>query len=246
MKISVLTEKGISKTYSEDLVIVNEKIVKETSEKFKIDQLRIIGVADGVGGNNGGKEAASFLLENLVNLNGDFFCEEDLLMKLKLINEQMIQIGKKTECNQKMATVFSGIYMGNDKCYLIHIGNTRLYVKQGRFLQCLTEDQTMKALYERNGNFVAADYSNPSEIYGCFGGGIAELVGFLEIKEIKLETLGNLLLLTSDGIHEYVTVSFLEKILNTNVDDNSMLCEISNEAIKNGSRDDRSIVIIHL
>lgn len=246
MRVSVLSESGINKMESEDAVIVNNLIIREAWENIEIDQMEIVGIADGVGGNAGGKEAADFLLKKLISLDKEFDNKTELSLKMKMINNELIEEAKTNILKSKMATVYSGIIANQNRYYTIHIGNTRIYAKQGRFLNCLTEDQTMKALHERNGNYGAADKCNPSEIYSCFGGGEPKLFQYMEIAEIDNDLLDSSVIITSDGIHEYVSIGFIEKLMNDNLEDETLLRKISDEALSNGSQDDRSIVIIHI
>ena len=55
----------------------------------------------------------------------------------------------------------------------------------------------------------------------------------------------NKMLLTSDGIHEYVDIDLMEEILNDSVISNEAKCDrIITAAIEAGSEDDITIVLI--
>ena len=52
------------------------------------------------------------------------------------------------------------------------------------------------------------------------------------------------LILTSDGVHEFVDVDFIEETLVTSKSDDVAVKLITDKAIQNGSTDDKTIAII--
>ena len=92
----------------------------------------------------------------------------------------------------------------------------------------------------------AENYDRRNEITACFGGGNPALINSLVFEESN-EALSNAkrIVLTSDGVHEYVSIDEMEDILNDeNVSPLQACEEIINLAKASGSTDDKSIVII--
>lgn len=54
----------------------------------------------------------------------------------------------------------------------------------------------------------------------------------------------NTLVLTSDGVHEFVDIDTLEEIINVNISGDEKCSLIEQRARNNGSQDDISIVLI--
>ena len=148
-----------------------------------------------------------------------------------------------------MATTLSGICISDEKARSFHIGNTRIYVFQGSYIKQITEDHTSVNWLVKTGKLSkkeAETYDRRNEITACFGGGNPALINSLVFEESN-EVLSNAkrIVLTSDGVHEYVSVDELEDVLNNEAFEPISMCnEILNLAKANGSTDDKSIVII--
>ena len=66
MKIYAMTEKG-EHSENEDRILINDNIISDGFFETESNEQTIICVADGVGGNNAGAVASSFVCENLKN-----------------------------------------------------------------------------------------------------------------------------------------------------------------------------------
>ena len=64
--IYIDTRKGKHHKISEDAVLVGDFIISDESDVLPVPEEGFVCVADGVGGNNGGADASTFLLEELL------------------------------------------------------------------------------------------------------------------------------------------------------------------------------------
>lgn len=242
MKIYAMTEKG-EHCENEDRILINDTIVSAGTFETECDGNLKICVADGVGGNNAGAVASSFVCEHLKNiaLSG----KNDLVD----INSKLLAKSTENENYNGMATTLSGICISNGKISSFHVGNTRIYVFQGSYIKQITEDHTSVNWLVKTGKLSkkeAETYHRRNEITACFGGGNPSLINSLVFEE-RNEALSNAkrIVLTSDGVHEYVSIDEMEDILNGESISPLQACEeIINIAKTNGSNDDKSIVII--
>ncbi|WP_298586153.1 PP2C family serine/threonine-protein phosphatase [uncultured Megasphaera sp.] len=243
MQVYWSTIKGTDKAGSEDRVLVGQRISFEETSQAVIDH-GFVAVADGVGGNYGGADAASFVCQSVSNI------DEPSKILFQRINHLLIE---KSSSNYayNMATTFSGIYMAPDKADLIvfHVGNTRIYaIQAGKYLRQITEDDTVVQHLIKTGKLTeeeAENYSARNEITACFGGGKETL---LQMDEIHLrDKVPKQLLLTSDGIHEYLSIDEMETIL-AGVDDDKikLVKTMVEQAIVNGSQDDCTAIFVDL
>lgn len=114
----------------------------------------------------------------------------------------------------------------------------------------ITEDHTSVNWLVKTGKLSkkeAENYDRWNEITACFGGGDPALINTLVFEE-NVEILLNTkrIVLTSDGVHEYVTINELEDVLNNESISPLQSCtKIINIARENGSTDDKSIIIIN-
>lgn len=237
--IYVSTHAGKRHSISEDAVLVGTKVLTETSETLPMPECGFICVADGVGGNRGGDQASQYVLGELSKHQET--TDDDLAGLLKEINEGLIAAAVTDGTATDMATTLTGFYVKDSQFRLVHIGNTRAYIKQGRYLKQITSDHTTYNWLISSGQGEAAQNCNKSEITNCFGGKNPALLSKLLISECQQFTLA---LLTSDGVHEYVDLDSLEEIITSEGSPSDKCEEIIQRAIAAGSEDDISVVII--
>lgn len=235
--VYVMTRKGKHHSVSEDAVLVDREVISETNAFFPVPDNGFICVADGVGGNSGGAAASKFVLSELAKWDDSV----DLKTYLQKINDDLIRASKQDETNSKMATTLTGFCFAKDSIRLIHVGNSRAYIKQGRYLKQITQDHTTYNWLLSTNQYDAAESCNRNEITNCFGGGNPLLLSKLNVCECQPFTLA---ILTSDGIHEYVDLDTIEDIINGKETFEEKCGIIVQKALDNGSEDDMSIVII--
>lgn len=236
--IYVATKCGASHSASEDTALVGTEVFVNTNAVVPFPQLGFICVADGVGGNCGGAKASNYICTALAEAEGlhpdmlqDYLYEE---------NEALIQLSKTAPEYSNMATTLSGVYVVEDEMVLVHVGNSRVYVKQGKYLKQLTSDHTTYNWFMSTGNTEAAKMCNKSEITNCFGGGNVSLISKLSVN--KCHGFSSLLL-TSDGVHEYVDIDLLERILNSESTGQEKCDQILALAQEAGSEDDMTVIL---
>lgn len=236
--IYVVSRRGVNHEVCEDAVLVGTEILSGSSVTLRQPDEGFVCVADGVGGNNGGEEASHYVLKALAEFQDD---ETNLRTGLVHINSELIERAKGTPERSNMATTLTGFYTEAGQYWLIHVGNTRAFVRQGRYLKQITSDHTTYNWLKCSGQIEAAEACNKNEITNCFGGAKESLLSKLVVTELAPFSL---MVLTSDGVHEYVDLDTLEDIL-TGEGSYDDKCEaIINEAANNGSEDDMTIVVI--
>lgn len=237
--IYVSTHAGQRHNISEDAVLVGPEVIFETSTELPIPENGFVCIADGVGGNRGGNQAAQFVLKSLSKVSAD--TDEDLKNNLREINESLISTARAEGVAPDMATTLTGFFFHGNLCRLIHVGNTRVYIRQGKYLKQITSDHTTYNWLLSSGQVDVAEQCNKCEITNCFGGNNPDLLAKLLITECQRFSLA---LLTSDGVHEYVDIDSLEDIVSGEGSLADKCEEIIQRAIKAGSEDDLTVVII--
>ena len=234
MKISAATRCGCDKSASDDRILVGGKILCCEELCCDIEPPFALGISDGVGGNAGGDIAAQYVCERLSLCN----CE-NLQDEISEINSGLLALAKKTPGKEKMAATYSGVFLcENQPGKLLHIGNTRVYAIQGGYLKQLTSDMTSYNYYMSLGRTQEAEQCSRSEITACFGGGTSSL-----FRPQILDLSGGGLLMTSDGVHDFLDIDMLEGIISAAESDIAACREIISRALAAGSEDDMSVVI---
>lgn len=260
MKIAYQVQIGQDKVNCEDhaLVCTAEKsyVLNSTKGELEVTLPCVITVADGVGGNPGGHDASKFVVEEIAKYfetgkcfkssDSKDFTENDITTTIKEINSKLVEYANGIEGKERMATTFSSIFLSENNGIFIHTGNTRISVLNNIFIKQLTTDHTTYQWLQDIGNYEAAENCNKCEINSCLGGGTERNLTRLDTKVFYDENqLPKLILMTSDGIHEFVDLDFLEDTINNeSLSDLEKTEVILQEALKNGSEDDKTILII--
>ena len=235
MNITAITQKGTYKSENEDRIIAGNSVVSEGAFRAQVHK-GVIAVADGVGGNKAGAVASHFVATRLSLLEA--FSEEALAE----INRELLSLSAESAAHENMATTLSGVAFGGEPC-VFSVGNTRVYLLQGRkYLKQLTADDTTLNYLLCTGRLSAEEaetFAGKNEITACFGGGAPHL---FKIKCFSVNSTSAPFLITSDGIHDYLTVDDMEDII-AEYGISEEACEAMISAARNaGSLDDASII----
>lgn len=237
MKIIAVTQKGLNKDENEDRIIVGKSIVAEGNFVTEVTN-GCIAIADGVGGHNAGYVASHFVANSLT------MSKNITVELLASINAELLELAKSKEEYQGMATTLAGIELSQEDIRLFSIGNTRIYtIQSGKYLKQLTTDDTTLNYLLATGQLKqeeAKSFDRKNEITACFGGGTIDL---FKIKLNVIAPLNSLVLMTSDGIHDHISIDQMEDII-AEYGLSSVSCEKMIAAARNsGSTDDISILL---
>lgn len=237
MNVIAVTQKGKNKTENEDRIVVDKSIVANGTLYTEINA-GILAVADGVGGHNAGSVASHFIASRLCSMN------EITIEQMQTINNELLRASEAHIAQKGMATTLSGVCFSKSKTQLFSIGNTRVYLLQsGKYLKQLTNDDTTLNYLLATGRLLPEDadkFDRKNEIMACFGGGSPDL---FKIKITTMEPLISPIMITSDGIHDYLTVDQMEDIIEKIGICERACAELVDAARKSGSCDDASIIL---
>ncbi len=237
MNIIAVTQKGPSKTENEDRIVVGKNIIANGILQTELSE-GVIAIADGVGGNNAGAVASHFVAEKLTAL------DSVSMNDFSNINVELLSHSSSSEEYEKMATTLSGLAVYHGITQIFSVGNTRVYSLQGsKYLKQLTTDDTTLNYLLSTGQLSAEDaasFDRKNEITACFGGGSPSL---FKIKCNSVEQLASPFMMTSDGVHDYISVDQMEDIIAEHGMTISACEAMIATARNNGSMDDSSIVL---
>lgn len=238
MKVFSYMEKGSGKAVSEDTILVGDNILKEGF--YTLDGVfSCVAVADGVGGNAGGRDASEFVVSAFRKNR-----ESDLIAVARNINEELISYAGTIPQKEEMATTFSGVFFYNSLPYkILHVGNCRVSAIQGVYLKQLTTDHTTAEWLRSRGMYEAAECAPSNEITACFGSGNPVRLQQLTMFDIERDFIGYLV--TSDGIHDYLEIEDMEDFVEAKDFSKDAFAALARKAEDNGSMDDKSIVLIY-
>ena len=243
MKICVYSQIGEGKSVCEDAAMVAGTIISDSYFEIQTEQTHTVAIADGVGGNAGGECASRYVLEKLNEVSMADVSVEYLKQFIEDVNKDLLYYASSSSGKENMATTLTGLIMTSGSGYLFHVGNTRVYGLQGNYLKQLTEDQTTYQWLLNIGQIEAAEKCNKNEITHCLGGGNTQYGSAVCVKEYDTLNAYKRILLTTDGIHEYVSIDELEDFMSGELSEITMQL-LADKAKGNGSSDDQTIIVI--
>jgi protein phosphatase len=237
--------------------------------KLKKDEYLFI-VADGMGGHEAGevashKAVSMFVhqLEKEKNIAADENSNQTL-QKLKRIvidiNETLIREGSRSHKKNGMGTTFSALYIKKNRGYIIHVGDSRIYLfspslphtgnidtsaapVQMRQLTRLTEDHSFVGKLLKDGLITEEEArSHPKRNVLFQSIGIKRDITIQTTGPIPIQ-MGQKYLVCSDGLYGVVPDSEIEEYLN-----DKSTAQIAEQLVKranfNGGPDNISVIVI--
>jgi len=191
-------------------------------------------IADGMSGSEAGKEAAEACVSGFLN---DYFSTPESWSTKKsgtkvlgALNQWLYAQGHRNyESTRAMVTTLSVLVLKSTTAHLFHIGDTRIYRMREGKIECLTHDHRVHISDEKN--------------YLSRAMGI-ELQMEIDYRSIAVEK-NDIYLLTTDGIHDYLTDPQLADFLyGTRHDPDKIARDIVQAALVKKSHDNVSCQII--
>ncbi len=234
MKYAFMSDKGITRDNNEDFILISEKPP-------------VFLLADGMGGHSAGEiaseNACRFVMEKIYEnkdkLEKDYI--EIFENAIKQSNEHLLKMSEKDSELEGMGTTLVLLYLVDDKYTIFHIGDSRAYKFSGKKLIKLTKDHSLvqdmvddgiisekEAKNHKLRNVITRSLGAPQEVE----------IDFVEgnLKE------GELLLLCSDGLHDYVDLNRVISLLKKHgVDAVEHIIDLANKA---GGKDNCSVICV--
>jgi len=241
----------------------NQGHVRPTNEDcFGIDApLGLCVVADGMGGHNAGEVAARMAVDAVTEyirksasnraggygpfgVNPSLSHDGNLLQTaIQLANIEILEAAMSTPGFSGMGTTIVAAFVRGQRLSVAHVGDSRLYLRSGKRLRQLTRDDSWTA------TVLAHDSrTNGSQLRNHpLGHALTNVVGThprteVHITEATLES-GDLLLLTTDGVHGPLDVGRMERVLADGGDASRLAASLVAAALTHGSCDNCTAIV---
>lgn len=217
VNISSHTDTGdIKKTNQDSILRLNGMINKHSVGLFI--------VADGCGGLEYGEEISNFIITHFLRLWND---ELEKIIGIKKVDMKYIDsflnkalhdindkaIAFSTMVSGKVGSTLTMLFTIDDQYIIKNVGDSRVYLKRGRKISQVTEDQSLVADMIRNGELTkeeAKNFKKKNVLTMC--------IGFFEDLKIysKFGKIKNndTFILCCDGLHNHVSSKKMLDILN--------------------------------
>jgi serine/threonine protein phosphatase PrpC len=219
LELAQLTDVGRVREHNEDDLLAWQLPVEHWSPHAV---LAVLAVADGMGGHQRGEVASAMAIEAL----GQALCQPDspchfesaaLLRRylsdtVQACNRRIHDLGTdgQTDCP---GTTLTAVALCDDSLVVAHVGDSRAYLLRDGRLDQLTDDHSYVAEQVRAGHMTEeAARTSP------FRGSLTRCLGSQAEVKVDLVTAGcrrgDLVLVCSDGLSEYVQREEIEAVLN--------------------------------
>lgn len=208
-------------------------------------------VADGMGGYNGGDIASrlavtaakNYIENNFVNVEHN---KEELqkLVKnaIEYANMVVYEKSKENKELEGMGTTIEIVLAYNDRVYIGHIGDSRIYRIRKNFMRKLTVDDSYVQKLVKDGTITKEEAVNHpkknmlTKALGCasFVEPVISVKGFLK---------DDIIVITSDGLTNMVNEDKIYEIVTTNLENSAE--ELIKQANNAGGIDNITVVIIN-
>ncbi|MCK8604211.1 PP2C family protein-serine/threonine phosphatase [Desulfoferrobacter suflitae] len=230
-----LTHRGMVRKTNEDRSLI---------QKFAGGDV-LLAVADGMGGHAAGERAAQIAVESLNLIRPESPDIEDQLVERLLAARRMIlDITAKDPALQGMGTTLTVALVGNGTVHWTHVGDSRLYLFRENELVQVTDDHTFPGHLVKEGEISreeARAHPLRSMLLSCIGCEQFEMdTGTFDI------AAGDLLLLSTDGLHDGVPEQHIISILRSNTGLKQKLDALMDAALAAGGRDNITVVAAEL
>jgi protein phosphatase len=177
----------------------------------------LLAVADGMGGEAGGGLAAQIAKDCLEDFDPHSpEPEVHLLSLMQKAHEEILRQINDSPSHQGMGTTLTAAFAIENRVHWAHIGDSRLYLFRGAELRQVTGDHTIPALLLRDGEITEAESFDLTE--------------------------GDLLLLSTDGLHDEVPGDTIASILSSEAGLEKRFESLVQQALEAGGRDNITIV----
>ncbi len=178
------------------------RVRRQNEDRFlKNDDLRLFGVADGVGGLPGGAEAAKLTVETLQAAIADKFPANDtaLIRVVREVNNRVAELGQLLSPGLGIGTTLTVGLIHQDILRIAHVGDSRCYLWREGTLHQVTEDHSVEneaRARRARGEIVDVPMQHRNALTRCIGQPYDPEV---DVVTIPLQA-GDRILFASDGI----------------------------------------------
>ena len=192
-------------------------------------------------GNSTGNTAADNKADNLTRKN----IKKLLIDSIKNANKSVFTEAMEKPEYYRMGTTLTACYIQKNTAYIVHIGDSRLYIKRGSSFKPLTSDHTIVGELYRRGKLSYEDtFNHPQRNYLINVLGIAEDINpdFLSYKILPED----ILLLCSDGLNSMLKDEDMVIIINKYKSARDITKNLIKDAIIKGGPDNITVIVIKI
>lgn len=239
-----ITDNGIM-DHNEDAYLIGKQVLTSGSLNTMVSAPFIAAVSDGVSNEKCGELASSKCLEFLKDIQ--FSSRTDLKKEVMNVHEKLKDFSSKDKTTENMQATLCAVAIDeNEVIHTINVGDSRLYRYRRGNIKQLSRDQSLVQMLYEEGSITAAEkksHVHRNIIFPVMGN--MKSMPKPDIKNHReIMKYGDVILICSDGLSDYVSCSDMEEILERPTNLTNRLQKLVKLAIDKGSKDNITIVAL--
>jgi serine/threonine protein phosphatase PrpC len=184
---------------------------QDTLGVFELFGHRVLLVCDGMGGHAGGAHASALAVRTVHEELSAAITDprEDLKRAVEVANRTIFEASRKNYKLNGMGTTIVAVIITDGVAHVAHVGDSRVYLVRDGALRALTRDHTMVNVFVDAELLSPQDAATHPEAHVLSRSLGVERDVDVEMSAPVVLTLGDRLLLTSDGVHGPVSEDLL-------------------------------------
>lgn len=213
------------------------------------DGITLAILCDGMGGHAGGVHASETTIAVFEREFRKGFDDQKISSwfgeTLKIAKKEMAKLGVENPKLLDMGTTVTAAIIFSDIIYIFNVGDSRTYAYNGLLFQ-LTKDHNLRNYYIDKYNYSAEE---AAKVMGAMA--LTSALGPKKTTSVDSFVLDRdasvkYIVLTSDGIHDYVSKPQFESILSTEESIETKTKELIKQSIRGKSSDNLTVIIVDL
>ena len=230
-----ITDKGVMK-HNEDAYMISDRVLTEGNIDVMLSPPFLAAVSDGVSGERYGEIASRKCLEFLSRIQFD--SGTDLKKAVMNVHRDLYDYGIQDNKTKNMQATLCAIAIDeNDNLYTVNVGDSRMYRYRRGDIKQISRDQSLVQLLYEEGTITADEkktHVHKNIIFPVMGNVSAEPKP--DVKNLhEIMKYGDLILICSDGLSDYVSSTEMEDILDLPARLPKRLEKLVKLAIENGT-----------
>lgn len=239
-----ITDKGVM-SHNEDAFLIGRNVCDSGTYEQQLDGSFVTAVSDGVSGENSGEFASRMCLECVRDM--DFSESTDISGSFMEIHRRLTEYSvQNPDMHNMQATLCGLLFDGNGTITAFNVGDSRLYrFRDGRIRQ-ISRDQSLVQLLYEEGTITLEQrktHARRNIIFPVFG----SLTAVPKTDIIPIEDgmrYGDILLLCTDGLSDYVSALDMEEILEMPKSLPKRLELLVKKALENNCNDNITVIAV--
>ena len=221
----------------------HQGLVRASNQDSQLVDEGVMGVADGMGGHNGGETASRVAVQVLKNaLRGKKPEPRALEVGMEAANRRIFDMARHDSALSGMGTTVTFLWEDGKQAYLCHVGDSRAYLMRGGELKQITEDHSVVAELLRGG-VITPDMARTHPYRNVITRAVGvDPVVTADIFSHDLQA-DDVWLICSDGLYNMVPDEAIADILKESKDDETAAEELLALALEAGGTDNITFVI---